>query len=116
RFQAQEHVPMPLEQAVLDWEVIGTTQTDTGEPQLSVVVAAARRDMIERLLAALRAGDLRPVGIDVAAFGLIRAIARDGHLAAAQPSYEERASAEQGEAAAAPQAPQVPARMLCYLG
>lgn len=115
RFQAQEHVPMPLEQAVLDWEVIGTTQGASGEPQLAVVVAAARRDMIERLLTAMRAGGLTPVGIDVSAFGLIRAVARDGHLAASQPSYEERAAAEQ-EGDAVAQTPQVPARMLCYLG
>lgn len=111
RFQAQEYVPMPLDQAVLDFEVIGTTQAPSGEPQLAVVVAAARRDMIERLLAAMRAGGLRPVGIDVSAFGLIRAVAQDGHLAASQPSYEERATDEEGSAA-----PQVPARMLCYLG
>ncbi len=25
RFQAQEHIPMPLDQAVLDWQVVGQT-------------------------------------------------------------------------------------------
>jgi type IV pilus assembly protein PilM len=111
RFQAQDSVPMPLEQAVLDWQVIGTSQGASGEAQLDVVVVAARRDMIDRMLAAMRGAGLRPVGIDVSAFGLVRALAHDPQLAAAAPAYEQRVAAE-GEGAA----PHVPARLLCHFG
>src|SRR5689334_20166472 len=30
RFQAQDHIPMPLEQAVLDWQVVRATPTEDG--------------------------------------------------------------------------------------
>ncbi|MGH2926465.1 MAG: type IV pilus biogenesis protein PilM, partial [Solirubrobacterales bacterium] len=46
RFQAQEHIPMPLENAVLDWQVVGRSEGDVGERQIEVVVVAARRDML----------------------------------------------------------------------
>ena len=43
RFQAQDHVPMPLDQAVLDWEVIGQSTGEGGERQMEVVVGRLAR-------------------------------------------------------------------------
>jgi type IV pilus assembly protein PilM len=73
RFQAQEHIPMPLDLAVLDYQSLGTIQTEQGE-RSRVILVAARRDMIERLLDAARHAGLRPVGIDLSAFAMIRAL------------------------------------------
>ena len=53
RFQAQEHIPMPLDQAVLEHQSLGVVETPEG-PRTRVVLVAARRDMIERLLEATR--------------------------------------------------------------
>ncbi|HET7417734.1 MAG TPA: type IV pilus assembly protein PilM [Solirubrobacterales bacterium] len=76
RFQAQEQIPMPLEQAVLQHQVVGgvPAQENSG-PQVDVVVIAARRDMIASLVEPLRRAGLQPEGIDLAAFGMIRALA-----------------------------------------
>ena len=79
RFQAQDHIPMPLEQAVLDWQVVGYPTGENGERQVEVVAVAARRDMLGGLMQALRRAALRPVGIDLSAFGMIRALAGDTH-------------------------------------
>ena len=77
RFQAQDHIPMPLEQAVLEHQQLGLTETPDGT-RMRVVLVAARRDMVERLLdTATRAG-LRPHGIDLSAFAMIRALHRPG--------------------------------------
>ena len=73
RFQAQEHLPMSLDQAVLDFQLLGRVQTEQGE-RSRVVLVAARRDMIERLLGAVRGAGLRPEGIDLSAFAMIRAL------------------------------------------
>jgi type IV pilus assembly protein PilM len=73
RFQAQENIPMPLDQAVLDYQSLGVVTTDEGE-RMRVVLVAARRDMIDRLLAAARGAGLRPEGIDLSAFAMIRAL------------------------------------------
>lgn len=74
RFQAHDQLPMPLDQAVLDHRVLRRQAGAEGERQMDVLVVAARRDMIGSLLEALRAADLNPRGIDLSAFGMIRAL------------------------------------------
>lgn len=75
RSLAHEQIPMPLEQAVLDHRVVGgVPATDGMSAQIDVVVVAARRDMIEATLKPLRDAGLEPVGVDLSAFGLIRAL------------------------------------------
>ncbi len=75
RFQAQEHIPMPIDQVVLDWEVVGHVAGENGDRQIEVVVVAARREMIQTMVEAMRFAGLRPDGIDLSAFGMIRALA-----------------------------------------
>jgi type IV pilus assembly protein PilM len=75
RFQAADHIPMPLEQAVLEHHSLGIVDTPDGQ-RTRVVVVAARRDMIDRLLNATRKAGLRPVGVDLSAFAMIRALYR----------------------------------------
>lgn len=76
RFQAQEQIPMPLDQAVLQHQVVGGVPAEEGvAPQVDVVVVAARRDMITSFLEPLRRAGLEPAGIDLSAFGMIRALA-----------------------------------------
>lgn len=77
RFQAQDNIPMPLDQAVLDYQPLGRVETSQGD-RLRVVLVAARRDMIERLVAAARGAGLRPEGIDLSAFAMIRALSPGG--------------------------------------
>jgi type IV pilus assembly protein PilM len=73
RFQAQDEIPMPIESVVLDYHSLGIAETDAG-PRMQVLLVAARRDMVERMLLAARQAGLRPEGIDLAAFGMIRAL------------------------------------------
>jgi type IV pilus assembly protein PilM len=76
RFQAQEQIPMPLDQAVLEHQVVGGVPAQEGTgPQVDVVVIAARRDMITSFVEPLRRAGLEPAGIDLSAFGMIRALA-----------------------------------------
>jgi len=75
RFQAEDQIPMPLDSAVLDYQTLGIVDTPAG-PRQRVIVVAAQRDMVERLIAAVRGAGLRPEGIDLSAFALIRALHR----------------------------------------
>jgi type IV pilus assembly protein PilM len=75
RFKAQDEVPMPLSNAVLDFHSLGIFDSPEG-PRQRVVLVAAQRDMVERLLAAVRDAGLRPEGIDLSAFALIRSLYR----------------------------------------
>ncbi len=74
RFSAQEHIPMPLDRSVLDWQVIPTV---TGEDatNIDVVTVAARREMLSGITDAMRHAGVRLVGIDHSSFALIRALA-----------------------------------------
>jgi len=74
-FQAQDQVPMPLSNAVMDFHPLGIVDTPAG-PRQRVVLVAAQRDMIERLLAAVRRAGLTPEGVDLSAFALIRSLYR----------------------------------------
>jgi type IV pilus assembly protein PilM len=74
-FQAQDQVPMPLGNAVLDFHALGIIDTPAG-PRQRVVLVAAQRDMVERLLSAVRAAGLTPDGVDLSAFALIRSLYR----------------------------------------
>lgn len=76
RFQAQEQIPMPLDQAVLEHQVVGGVPAEEGStPQVDVIVVAARREMIGSFLDPIRQAGLHPAGIDLSAFGMIRALA-----------------------------------------
>ena len=41
RFQAQELIPIPLDEAVIDFAILGTVETQPGEPVMQVLLAAA---------------------------------------------------------------------------
>lgn len=76
---------MPLDHAVLEHHVVGGVPGEDGAlPQIDVVVVAARRDMIASFLDPIRRAGLEPVGVDVAAFGMIRALAGAGAQPPAQ--------------------------------
>jgi type IV pilus assembly protein PilM len=114
RFQAQDHIPMPLEHAVLDYEVVGRSGGQGADRRMEVVAVAARRDMIETMLTSMREAGLRPVGIDLSAFGMIRALAAGN---GSQPgngapvAYEDRVGEDEGE-----MPPVEPTILYCSLG
>jgi type IV pilus assembly protein PilM len=91
-FQAQEQMPMPLDQAVLEYQVVGGVAAEEGGPaRVDVVVVAARSEMVASFVEPIRRAGLDPVGVDLAAFGMIRALAgtsaeSSGDAAAAESS------------------------------
>ena len=103
RFQAAEAIAMPLDEAVLDYQVIGESSSLEGTPRLRVVVVAARQAMIERFVDGVRGAGLKPEGIDLNAFALVRALAgRQAPLGGADAGAD--ATSEQ------------PACVYCHLG
>ena len=75
RFQAADAIAMPLDEAVLDHQIAGYMEAPDGAPRMQVVVVAARRSMIEGLLEAAKKAGLKPEGIDLDAFALVRVLA-----------------------------------------
>jgi type IV pilus assembly protein PilM len=81
RFQAAEAIAMPIDEVVLDHHVLGEVVTPEGAARLRVVVVAARESMISRVVDAVRNAGLKPEGIDLNAFALVRALAHPADAA-----------------------------------
>jgi type IV pilus assembly protein PilM len=71
---APDHIPMPMDEAVVDFQSLGVVDTPQG-PRSRVVIVAVRREMVDRLISATREAGLEVEGIDLAAFGMVRALA-----------------------------------------
>jgi type IV pilus assembly protein PilM len=74
RFRAQEALPIPLDEAVLDFQVLSETVDAEGAPVKRVLLVVAYRDLIDTYVEACRQAGLRLVGIDLEAFALLRAL------------------------------------------
>jgi type IV pilus assembly protein PilM len=74
QFEAQELIPIPLDEAILDFQVLEEMAGAEGEPLMRLLLAAAQRDMVRTHLAALERGGLAASTVDLVPFALIRAL------------------------------------------
>ena len=75
QFRAQEALPIPLDEAVLDYHVLGETTNEEGQPVRRILLVVAYRELVERYIAACRKAGISLMGIDLEAFALLRALA-----------------------------------------
>ena len=74
-FQAQEAIPIPLADAILDFQVLATVPSEDGAGRQKVLIVAAQRDMIAQFIEAAKKAGLSVDGIDLQAFALMRSVA-----------------------------------------
>jgi type IV pilus assembly protein PilM len=74
RYRAQEALPIPIEEAVLDYHVLGERVDDQGTTIRRVLLVVAYRELIDRYVAACKKAGVRLAGIDLEAFALLRAL------------------------------------------
>jgi type IV pilus assembly protein PilM len=74
RFRAEEVLPIPLDQAVLDYVVLDDSVREDGTAWKRILLVVAYREVVDRYLQACRSAGLEVVGIDLEAFALLRAI------------------------------------------
>jgi len=74
RFRAQETLPIPLEEAVLDYQILGETVSEDGTRSNRVLLVVAYRDLVDRYVAACKKAGIKLAGIDLEAFALLRAL------------------------------------------
>ncbi|HEV8602372.1 MAG TPA: type IV pilus assembly protein PilM [Gaiellaceae bacterium] len=75
RFRAQDALPIPIEEAVLDYQVLDETVNDEGEKVRKILLVVAYRELVDRYVTACRKAGIALVGIDLEAFALLRALA-----------------------------------------
>jgi len=74
RFRAQEVLPIPLDEAVLDYQIFSEATGEDGASTKRVLLVVAYRDLVEDYMAACKEAGLRLAGIDLEAFALLRAL------------------------------------------
>lgn len=74
KYQAQDYIPIPIEDAILDFQIIGDYMTPADEHMMEVLLVAAQRGMIDSAVAAVENAGLKLAQIDVTAFALVRAM------------------------------------------
>jgi len=75
RFRAQEALPIPIEEAVLDYQLLGESTNEEGQTVKRVLLVVAYRELVDRYVMACRKAGIELVGIDLEAFALLRAMA-----------------------------------------
>jgi type IV pilus assembly protein PilM len=74
RFRAQEALPIPLDEAVLDYHILGETTDDEGKISHRVLLVVAYRELVERYVSSCRKAGITLAGIDLEAFALLRSL------------------------------------------
>lgn len=74
RYQVQEFIPIPIEEAVIDYEVVDEYITPEEERMQTVLLAAAHKEMVNIFVDVLQAAGLVPEAVEVKAFAIVRSL------------------------------------------
>ena len=72
-YQIQEHVPIPVDDAVLDYQLIEELEQE-GRKMARLLLVAAQKSMVFRLIEAVEQAKLVPIGIDIIPFAVMRSV------------------------------------------
>jgi len=75
RFRAHEALPIPIDEAVIDWHVLSEHPDDEGGITRRILLVVAYRDLVDRYVVACKKAGIKLAGIDLEAFALLRALA-----------------------------------------
>jgi type IV pilus assembly protein PilM len=73
-FRAQEALPIPLDEAVLDYHVLEERADEEGTTTKRVLLVVAYRELVDRYVDACKKAGIVLSGIDLEAFALLRAL------------------------------------------
>jgi len=73
-FQVQDFIPIPVEQAILDFHPLEEFTNESGGRMLRMLLVAADRDMINSSLVAVQMAGLTPAMVDLTPFAVLRSL------------------------------------------
>ena len=79
-FQVQDYIPIPVEQAILDYHPLEELVDASGARMLRVLLVAASREMVAGMIEAVNGAGLRPVAVDLTSFALLRSLVKSDEL------------------------------------
>ena len=85
-FQAQDYIPIPIEEAVFDYHIMGKFTDEQGIEKQKVLVVAAQKDMVMDFINAIKKAKLSIAGVDLQAFSMLRALVTRSFLDEGMPA------------------------------
>jgi type IV pilus assembly protein PilM len=85
-FQSEEVIPFPVDKTILSTQLLGDSTAEDGTKTRRVLVAAAHRELVDGVVAAVEEAGLNVEGVDLVSSALVRALADSDH-----PSEEPEA-------------------------
>ncbi|MFA5801003.1 MAG: type IV pilus assembly protein PilM [Thermoleophilia bacterium] len=79
-FQAQDYIPIPIEDAVFDFHILGNFTTEDGIQKQRVLVVAAQKVMVMDFINAVKKAKLIVDGVDLQAFSMLRSLSESSFL------------------------------------
>lgn len=79
-FQVQEHIPIPVEEAELDFHTLEEYQGEGDTRMLRLLLVAAHKEMIATAIQVGSDAGLQPIGIDLNPFAVLRSVGSDSAL------------------------------------
>ena len=76
KYQVQEFIPIPIDDAIIDYEVVDEYMTGEEERMQTILLAAAHREMITAFLDVCVNAGLQPEAIELKAFAMVRALVK----------------------------------------
>jgi type IV pilus assembly protein PilM len=86
RFQVQEYIPIPVDDAELDVDVLDEHEGGGGQRLMRVLLVAAQKEMVAGHVRAATRARLQPVGVDLTPFALLRSLVPEGSALLAETS------------------------------
>jgi type IV pilus assembly protein PilM len=74
RFRAQDALPIPIEEAVLDYQILDEAVNEEGELVRRVLLVVVYRELVDRYVGAFRKAGINLAGIDLEGFALLRSL------------------------------------------
>src|SRR3954447_10009224 len=87
QFQAADLIPIPIEEAILDFQIVDEFPTSDGD-MVRILLVAAQRDMVRSLLAGLEGASLSASLVDLIPFALMRSLTQTSLVSDLEPTVE----------------------------
>lgn len=75
--QAQDYIPIPVEDAIIDFAITGERVNDEGDRVYELMLSAVQRDIVDRVVEAVQGAGLKLARIDLTPLALVRSVLGD---------------------------------------
>jgi type IV pilus assembly protein PilM len=80
QFQVQDAIPIPIDEAILDFSVLENYETQEGESYSRILLVAAQRDAVSTVTDTVGKAKLAPRSLDLDALALLRSLAPESWI------------------------------------